>query len=129
MHALVCWFSLSLMAGAANEQHYMIPTEFYQEVLGGWMVPSVPPCVLTVTVRLCGLSHEALCVGHAASSAYAGPYMKYSCGYWPSKDTTFEQSETEMLSLYCQKAELQDGMKVGSTWQQRRRGEESRCGG
>lgn len=54
--------------------------------------------------------------------------MKYSCGYWPSKDTTFEQSETEMLSLYCQKAELQDGMKVGSTWQQRRR-RESVCGG
>lgn len=44
------------MAGAANEQHYMIPTEFYQEVLGGWMVPSAPPCVLTVRENVWALS-------------------------------------------------------------------------
>jgi cyclopropane-fatty-acyl-phospholipid synthase len=61
-------------AGAANSQHYMIPTSFYKEVLG--------------------------------------PYMKYSCGYWPKPDTTFEESEVEMLNLYCQRAELQDGMKA-----------------
>lgn len=59
----------------ANDQHYMIPTEFYQLILG--------PC------------------------------MKYSCGYWPNKDTTFEESEVAMLGLYCEYAELQDGMKVG----------------
>jgi cyclopropane-fatty-acyl-phospholipid synthase len=41
-----------------------------------------------------------------------GPCMKYSCGYWPSDKTTFEESETAMLQLYCERAELVDGMKA-----------------
>lgn len=41
-----------------------------------------------------------------------GPYLKYSCGYWPSNDTTLEQSEVEMLKMYCQRADLQDGQTV-----------------
>ncbi|GAB5035543.1 cyclopropane-fatty-acyl-phospholipid synthase [Nannochloropsis oceanica] len=41
-----------------------------------------------------------------------GPYMKYSCGLWPSSNTSFQDSETEMLELYCQRAELEDGMKI-----------------
>jgi hypothetical protein len=47
--------------------------------------------------------------------------MKYSCGYWPKPDTTFEESEVEMLNLYCQRAELQDGMKASADppWQGR----------
>ena len=38
--------------------------------------------------------------------------MKYSCGLWPKKETTFEESEVAMLELYCERAELVDGMKV-----------------
>uniref|UniRef100_A0A7S3XXB9 Methyltransferase domain-containing protein n=1 Tax=Heterosigma akashiwo TaxID=2829 RepID=A0A7S3XXB9_HETAK len=41
-----------------------------------------------------------------------GPYMKYSSGYWPSPETTFEESETHMLALYAERSELQDGMKL-----------------
>lgn len=41
-----------------------------------------------------------------------GPCMKYSCGLWPSPNTSFADSETEMLELYCQRAELEDGMKI-----------------
>ncbi len=42
-----------------------------------------------------------------------GPCMKYSCGYWPEGDkTTFEESEVAMLELYCERAELADGMKA-----------------
>jgi cyclopropane-fatty-acyl-phospholipid synthase len=41
-----------------------------------------------------------------------GPCLKYSSGYWPSKDTTFEQSEVAMLELYCERAGLVDGMKI-----------------
>lgn len=42
-----------------------------------------------------------------------GPCMKYSCGYWPDGDkTSFEESERAMLELYCEHAELVDGMKV-----------------
>lgn len=41
-----------------------------------------------------------------------GPYLKYSCGYWPSSRTTFDESETAMLELYCERAQLRDGMKI-----------------
>ena len=58
----------------ANEQHYEIPDEFYQLVLG--------------------------------------PYLKYSSGYWPNTSTTLAESEVNMLEMYCQRAELTDGMKI-----------------
>jgi len=41
-----------------------------------------------------------------------GPRKKYSSGLWPDKSTTFEDSEVAMLDLYCERAELQDGMKI-----------------
>jgi len=65
---------IAVNTGAANEQHYEIPTALYRLMLGPW--------------------------------------MKYSCGYWPKADTSFVDSETEMLELYCRRAELEDGMTV-----------------
>jgi len=41
-----------------------------------------------------------------------GPAKKYSCGLWRQSKTTFEQSETDMLDLYCERAQLQDGIKI-----------------
>jgi cyclopropane-fatty-acyl-phospholipid synthase len=41
-----------------------------------------------------------------------GPRKKYSSGLWPTKDTTFEESEVLMLDLYCERAGLQDGMTI-----------------
>lgn len=41
-----------------------------------------------------------------------GPYKKYSSGYWPTATTTFPESELAMLDLYCEKAAVQDGMKI-----------------
>lgn len=41
-----------------------------------------------------------------------GPRMKYSSGYWPREDTTFEESEEAMLALTCERAELRDGIDV-----------------
>jgi cyclopropane-fatty-acyl-phospholipid synthase len=41
-----------------------------------------------------------------------GPCKKYSSGLWPSPQTTFEESEILMLDLYCQRAGVQDGMKI-----------------
>ncbi len=41
-----------------------------------------------------------------------GPRMKYSSGYWPREDTTFEESEEAMLALTCERAELRDGLDV-----------------
>lgn len=41
-----------------------------------------------------------------------GPCLKYSSGYWPQASTTFEESETAMLELYAERAQLRDGQAV-----------------
>jgi len=41
-----------------------------------------------------------------------GPRKKYSSGLWPTPTTTFEESEVHMLDLYCERAELVDGMSI-----------------
>jgi hypothetical protein len=41
-----------------------------------------------------------------------GPCKKYSSGLWPTPTTTFEESEVLMLDLYCQRANVQDGMHI-----------------
>ena len=41
-----------------------------------------------------------------------GPYLKYSSGYWPTLNTTFAESEREMLALATKRAGIQDGMTV-----------------
>jgi cyclopropane-fatty-acyl-phospholipid synthase len=41
-----------------------------------------------------------------------GPRKKYSSGLWPAPFTTFEESELLMLDLYCERAQLQDGMSI-----------------
>jgi cyclopropane-fatty-acyl-phospholipid synthase len=41
-----------------------------------------------------------------------GPRKKYSSGLWPHKNTTFEESEVAMLELYCERAQLEDGMSI-----------------
>jgi len=59
---------------AANEQHYEVPSEFFEYIMG--------------------------------------PRMKYSSGYWKSATTSFAESEEDMLALYMQRAEIQDGLRV-----------------
>lgn len=58
----------------ANDQHYEVPDEFYQMVLG--------------------------------------PKLKYSAGYWPTAQCTLAESEVHMLDMYCERAQLFDGMKL-----------------
>ena len=41
-----------------------------------------------------------------------GPRKKYSSGFWPNKNTTFEESEVAMLEKYCKHADVKDGMKI-----------------
>ena len=38
-----------------------------------------------------------------------GPYLKYSCGLWTKENTTLEESEVNMLKLYCERANLKEG--------------------
>jgi cyclopropane-fatty-acyl-phospholipid synthase len=59
---------------AANEQHYEVPTEFFQYCLG--------------------------------------KHLKYSSGYWNENVTDIDRSESDMLELTCQRAQLQDGQQV-----------------
>ena len=48
-----------------------------------------------------------------------GSNLKYSSGYWPTNQTTFDESEVEMLELSCKRAELkdkQDILELGCGW-------------
>jgi len=65
---------LAIATDEANEQHYEVPTRFYQLVLGR--------------------------------------HLKYSSGYWPNSETTFDESEAIMLGMTCERAQLQDGMNI-----------------
>lgn len=57
-----------------NIQHYEVPSDFFQLVLGEW--------------------------------------LKYSCCYWPPGVSTLDEAEERMLALTCQRANLEDGMRV-----------------
>ena len=58
----------------ANEQHYEVPTEFFQYCLG--------------------------------------KHLKYSSGFWKENVRDIDQSESDMLELTCERAQLQDGQQV-----------------
>ncbi|TDE17614.1 SAM-dependent methyltransferase [Dyadobacter psychrotolerans] len=65
----------------ANEQHYEVPTEFYQYCLG--------------------------------------KNLKYSSGYWKPGVTDIDTSETDMLQITCERAELSEGqhvLELGCGW-------------
>jgi cyclopropane-fatty-acyl-phospholipid synthase len=44
--------------------------------------------------------------------AVLGKRLKYSCCYWPDRNTTLDQAEDAMLRLTCDRARLEDGMEV-----------------
>lgn len=58
----------------ANEQHYEVPANFFELVLGA--------------------------------------RLKYSCGLWENAFTSLNDSEVAMLRLTCERAGIQDGMRV-----------------
>jgi cyclopropane-fatty-acyl-phospholipid synthase len=41
-----------------------------------------------------------------------GRHLKYSCGYWPRRETTLDASEEAMLELTCRRAEVENGMEI-----------------
>ncbi|KAK9683898.1 hypothetical protein RND81_10G173300 [Saponaria officinalis] len=48
-----------------------------------------------------------------------GPHLKYSCCYFPDKNTSLDEAEKAMLELYCERSELKDGntvLDVGCGW-------------
>ena len=65
---------IAIRTADPNYQHYEVPTELFQLVLGKW--------------------------------------LKYSCCYWPAGVSTLDQAEEAMLALTCQRAGLEDGMRV-----------------
>jgi cyclopropane-fatty-acyl-phospholipid synthase len=58
----------------ANEQHYEVPAEFFELVLGS--------------------------------------RLKYSCGWWEDSTTSLDESEESMLRLTCERAGIENGMRV-----------------
>ena len=41
-----------------------------------------------------------------------GKRLKYSCCYWPEGVSTLDEAEEAMLHLTCERAQLEDGMRV-----------------
>lgn len=41
-----------------------------------------------------------------------GKWLKYSCCYWPEGVSTLDEAEEAMLHLTCERAQLEDGMRV-----------------
>ena len=72
---------IALVPEKANEQHYEVPPEFFEVVLGS--------------------------------------NLKYSSGYWPEGVLSLNDSETAMLKLSCERAEIKDGhsiLELGCGW-------------
>ncbi|MES2827347.1 MAG: cyclopropane-fatty-acyl-phospholipid synthase family protein [Bacteroidota bacterium] len=72
---------IAINTADANQQHYEVPTEFYQYCLGR--------------------------------------HLKYSSGYWKPGVTDIDTSESDMLELTCQRADLQNGqdvLELGCGW-------------
>jgi len=48
-----------------------------------------------------------------------GPHLKYSCAYWKSDSVSLAQAESDMLELYCQRAQLHNArqiLELGCGW-------------
>jgi cyclopropane-fatty-acyl-phospholipid synthase len=65
---------VAILTEKANEQHYEVPADFFQ-------------CVL-------------------------GPRLKYSCCWYPDELTDLATAEEQMLRLTCERAEIEDGMRI-----------------
>ena len=65
---------IAIETEAANRQHYELPPQFFQRVLG--------------------------------------PRLKYSCCWWDSSVCDLRQAEEAALALTCQRAEVEDGMRI-----------------
>lgn len=65
---------IAVATDTANEQHYELPSDFFELVLG--------------------------------------PQLKYSACLWPAEVQTLRQAEEQMLALYADRAELENGQRV-----------------
>ncbi len=94
--------------------------------LGAIGLPPTPP---PEEARPYGLRHtlrrDAEVVSHhydVSNDFYRlvlGPSWTYSCGYWPTADTTLEQAQASKYELVCRKLGLREGMRlldVGCGW-------------
>ena len=70
----LCDGPLAVETDTANAQHYELPAEFFERVLG--------------------------------------PRLKYSACYFNKAKNSLEQAENQMLALTCQRAEINNGMRI-----------------
>lgn len=65
---------VAIATDEANDQHYEMPTRFFERVLG--------------------------------------KHMKYSSGYWDAGVTDIDESESRMLKITCERADLRNGQRI-----------------
>lgn len=65
---------------------------------------------IALDTRMANTQHYE--VGTGILKACLGPRMKYSCALYPTGKETLGQAEIEMMKLYVDRAELQDGMNI-----------------
>lgn len=41
-----------------------------------------------------------------------GSHLKYSCAYWPDHETSLDRAEENMLKMYCERAQIQNGQAI-----------------
>jgi len=41
-----------------------------------------------------------------------GPFLKYSCGFWPENNCDLESSESNMLNLYLERARISEASSI-----------------
>lgn len=89
----------------------------------------LPPPIPVEEARPHGLRHTIRRDAESVSHHYdvgndfyrivLGPSWTYSCGYWPTEDTTLEQAQASKYELVCRKLGLREGMRlldVGCGW-------------
>lgn len=95
---------IAMSTAEANKQHYEVPAEFYSVSCAAGLLPWAR--IRGVDVGVWGVPMTVV------PQLVMGPYKKYSSGYWPRANTTFEESEVEGLRLVCSRAQLFDRQRV-----------------
>ena len=104
---------IAIHTGAANRQHYEVPAEFFELVLGSHLKYS---CALWNTENKDGKATEERSLPRNRTKAPSGPGSQDRGALkrpgTPGHATPLDHAESRMLETYCQRADLRDGQSI-----------------